>query len=285
MAWRRSELLLLAYFLYASIVALAGPAPAQVAYIAVGMNVAVSLWLFLFAWAGTIGGGYAQGIVRDWVVFPLVWLAYREMGWLVSAPKDLALAAAWFPMDRLVLEQLGLNRLVETGGSAVATLLALSIPLAAVLPVLGLIWIYTAGLRRLVDDYHSVYVLASLMVFAMFPYFASAAPRALLADASPPPLSGPLYGLSRLVLEGYSNPATAYPSALIAGAMGAAFGLFRVTQGNRIAAWIGLATAAAAVPATIYWRFDYAVGAIVSSICATASLALSWTYRKTSPPA
>jgi hypothetical protein len=287
LGWRRSELLLICFFLYAGVLVLARPATPGLRYAILAMNAAVGGWLFLLAWAGRIGGGYVQGVVRDWVVFPLAWLAYREMGWLASIdpPAARAMAETWIPLDRLLLEGWGLRRVIENAGAWAPFLLDLAIPLAVVLPIAGLMRLYGGGMRRQVDNFESVYLLAALTCFAMLPHFASMGPGELYPAIATPGASSALVSFNQMLMAEYRNSLAAFPGALIAGAFGAAFGLLRVERGRKVWGWLALTVAALAGVGTTYRRFDYFAGVLMAIVCAAVSLALSWTYRRSPPRA
>src|SRR5580693_3758067 len=100
---RRSEWVVLAFLLYAQLLALALPAAAAVQY-----RVCATNSVLMLAYAALIGWDLVKpnltaSVVRDWLPLAAVILAYREMGWFAQRHAGAVLESRWIVWDRLVL--------------------------------------------------------------------------------------------------------------------------------------------------------------------------------------
>ena len=99
---RRSESVLIAYLSYAAIVAAILPVHPPVRPLTLVLNLTIVACYALLIHADSLRRREFLSIVRDWFPWPLMLLAYREMGWFALPRYGHPLEAQWVVWDRLV---------------------------------------------------------------------------------------------------------------------------------------------------------------------------------------
>src|SRR5215471_18543334 len=114
---RASEWLLIGYFSYTAALALRLPLRPPVPTVMVGLNLVILAGYALLAYVDSRRRRRLLGVIRDW--FPLLLLAYREIGWFAQPHQRFTLERLWVGWDRILLYRLGLKSLVEGFGPLV----------------------------------------------------------------------------------------------------------------------------------------------------------------------
>ncbi|MBI4892613.1 MAG: phosphatase PAP2 family protein [Acidobacteria bacterium] len=278
MKFRRSELLLTAYFVYTALVAVVRPIPADVRSLILFCNAALVLWFFLFAWAHEGRGFTILDRVRDWYPLPLILLAYRQMGWMALPHAARDFENYWVQWDRTLFYQWGFKAAVEALGPVIPNLLELSYLLVYAVPVATVVVFYTSGARRRLDDGYSILLFGTLTTYALYPYFPSEPPRAVFPGADLP-MDVLLRQLNLRVLGEYGIHTSVFPSGHSAAAFSAAFAVMKLIPERP---WLGrgfLMLAIAIALATVYGRYHFAVDTVAGLAMAALSLLLSRAWR------
>jgi len=279
MKFRRSELMLSAYFLYAMVVALFRPVESGIVTLILTLNSALILWFCLFAWANRQRGFLLLDYVRDWYPLPLILLAFREMGWLALPHTSRDFENYWIVWDRRLLIEWGLRAVIESLGTAIPNLLELSYLLVYVMPVVTVYVFYRFGARERLDDAYSILLLGTLTTYALYPYFPSEPPRSVFPNFDLP-LDSQLRQLNLRILGDYGIHTSVFPSGHSAAAFSAAFAVRKLLPQP---IWLGrvfLGLACAIATATVYGRYHFAVDMLAGLAMALWSLGMSRVWRQ-----
>jgi len=269
---RGYERLLIAYFTYTAIVAQIAPAPAAVRWVIPLLNLAVIAALALLRLAHGLRHNRALGVMRDWFTFPLLLLAYREMGWLARPIEEHALEMRWVEWDRAVLAG-GLKAAIESLGPVLPGLLEICYLLVYGTGMFGLAALYAYRRTERAPRLLFIVVLAVLLCYVQFPFWPSEPPRTVFPGELAPSYDTPFRRLNWWMLAGQGIHTSVFPSAHVAGAFAAAFGIWR-TLPERPWVWRSLlALAALIATATVYGRYHYLADATAGFVMAAAALA------------
>jgi membrane-associated phospholipid phosphatase len=281
--FRRCELFFSAYFVYAGVIALLRPLPADVRTLIVYLNSALILWFCLFAWANKEKGFHLLDRVRDWYPLPLILLAYREMGWMALPHASRAFENHWVALDRRLLYDWGLKAAIESLGPLLPNLLELSYLLVYVMPVVTVAVFYFCRAREKLDDAYSILLFGTLTAYAMYPFFPSEPPRTVF-PAADLPLMSTLRQLNLNILGDYGIHTSVFPSGHSAAAFSSAFAVIRLLPDHKRLGAAFLTLAFSIAVATVYGRYHFAIDAVAGLVLALVSLAVSKLWR-TSPAA
>jgi membrane-associated phospholipid phosphatase len=276
--FRRTELLFAAYFIYVSVVAAFRPVPPSTKYLIWGLNISLFFWMGIFAWANKDRGFRVLDYVRDWYPFPLILLAYREMGWLALPHKSTAFEDYWIRWDRWLFYDLHLKQAIEWI-PPLPSILELAYLLVYAVPCVLIVVFYTSHQRERLDDAYSVQILGTLMAYALYPYFPSEPPRAVFPGQDLPDLTAPLRTLNLYLVGNYGIHTSVFPSGHSAAAFSAAFAAIFYLKGK---AWVGRALLALAILIAVgswYGRYHYAIDAVAGLGVALMALAVSFLWR------
>ncbi|MCC7155174.1 MAG: phosphatase PAP2 family protein [Bryobacterales bacterium] len=273
MNFRTSEIILLAYFFYASILAVILPVPPAMKTRVLAANGALLLTYILIQHR-------ALTKWRDWLPYPLILLAYKEIGWLALPHTSTALEESWVRWDRLLLNDWGLRPAIESLGSLVPNLLELSYLLVYAAPAYAIALLLIKGYSDRIDTFYVVLLLGTLGAYALYPYFPSEPPRSVFPDQDMPTVMSVFRRLNLHLVNGYGIHTSVFPSGHVAASFSAAFGLWLAVPEQRKHA-IGLAVLAALIAvATVYGRYHYAVDALAGfAVAAAALIAGAWMTR------
>jgi membrane-associated phospholipid phosphatase len=279
--FRRSELLLTAFFLYAAVASFFfPPAPVSRATL-IALNLAVIGWFCLFAFAHKGRGFRTLDYVRDWYPVPLILLAYREMGWLAQPYKPHHFENYWISLDRWLLNDAGFRAAVESAGILLPNVLELSYLLVYGVPVYVIAIFYTSHVRERIDDAYSIVLLGTLTAYAMYPFFPSDPPRTLFAGQDLPSVDFLMRRVNLAIVGNFGIHTSVFPSGHTAAAFSTAFAVLKYLPERR---WIGyalLVLASSISLATIYGRYHFAIDAVAGFAVAgfAWSMSLLWDRR------
>ncbi|MCS7002163.1 MAG: phosphatase PAP2 family protein, partial [Dehalococcoidia bacterium] len=256
---RFSEIALVVYFVYAIVVSQVLPVRASVPRTVFVVNVTVVAGILLLAYADGLRRQRFLSIMRDWFPLPLVLLAYRQMGWFAPAQHTYELERAWIIWDRVFLYDLKVRAAVEILGPVLPSVLEISYSLVYVIPHFSLAALYICRQRARASAFLSVFVLAVLGAYALFPYFPSEPPRTVFPDQDLPSYPTVFRQFNLWLLGGWGIHTSVFPSAHVAGALSAALAMRRLLPEKP---WVGRALLVLAVLialATVYGRYHYLV--------------------------
>jgi membrane-associated phospholipid phosphatase len=225
-------------------------------------------------------------IARDWTPLALTLLAYREMDWFTPKHQDHHLELSWITWDRALLHDWGLQKAIESTGWALPGYLEFCYLLVYAVGPFTLAILYVFNRRDLVSRVLFVYLLGTLLAYAMFPFFPSGPPRTVFPNADLPVVTTAFRRLNLFLVNNYGIHSSVFPSAHVSSAFSAAWALLMFWPAKRRLGW-GLAIYAISVSlATIYGRYhflaDAAAGLGVSVLAAALTYLLNRPGRSSS---
>lgn len=278
-ALRSSEGVLAIYFLYVAAISPWFPLLPWFAPRPVILALAVLLLVLLLAYAESRYPGPLFSMVRDWVPLGLTLVAYREMNWFTPQQRDYHLEFRWVEWDRALLHHWGLQRALESLGLLIPSYLELCYLLVYAVGPFVVATLYIVHRRSLVNRVLLVYLIGTLIAYALFPYFPSEPPRTLFGASDLPNVTSELRRLNLWLVGGYGIHSSVFPSAHVSSAFSAAWALLIFLPERKSVGSGMLVYASSVAVAVIYGRYHYAVdslaGFAVSLIAAGVGLLLA----------
>jgi membrane-associated phospholipid phosphatase len=280
--FRRSECVLIAYLCHAALVAAILPVRPPIRPLTLVLNLSLIACYALLAYADSAGRGRLLRVLRDWFPFPLLLLAYREMGWFARAVPEHRLESSWVAYDRLVLRGGG-RAAIEALGPLVPSLLEIAYSLVYTLGPFSVAVLYVYRRRDRVDRFLLLFAMGVLLCYAQFPLWPSEPPRTVFPGEDFPTYDTVFRRFNWWMLGGYGIHTSVFPSAHVAGGFSAAFAMWRALPEHR---WVGaflLGMAILIATATVYGRYHYLADAAAGLSMALLALVISsWWERKNS---
>jgi membrane-associated phospholipid phosphatase len=272
MTFRRSEWVLIVYFVYAAILAQLLPLKYPIPILTLVLNFAVLNGYALLAYADSLRRRRFLSIVRDWYPLPLILLSYREMGWFAPSQHTYELERAWVNVDRLFLNDFDARGVIESLGSLLPSILEIAYSLVYVIPHFSIAMLYVYKRRVRVDRFLFPFLLAVLVSYSLFPYFPSEPPRTVFPEADLPAQLTIFRRFNLGLLGGYGIHTSVFPSAHVSGAFSAAVAMWWVLSEKKWVSVTLLVLAILIATATVYGRYHYLVDAAAGfAIGVTAS--------------
>ena len=269
---RGYERLLIAYFTYTAMVAQFLPVPVAVRLVIPLLNLSVIAAFALLGWAHALRGSRMLRVMRDWFAFPLLLLAYREMGWMARPIESHHLELQWVEWDRAVLGG-GLKAAIEWAGPALPGLLEICYLLVYVTGMFGAGVLYAYRRSERVSRFLLIFSMAVLLCYVQFPFWPSEPPRTVFPGELFPAYDTPFRRLNWWLLAGQGIHTSVFPSAHVAGAFAAAFGMWRTLPEHPWAWRFLLALAFLIATATVYGRYHYLADAMAGFVMAAIAFA------------
>ena len=278
-AVRRSEWVIVAFLTYAAIAALILPVAPPVRNLVVLLNLAVILAYGLLLHFDAVNRRTALSIARDWLPLVLIMLAYREMGWFALPHHGHALEAHWVIWDRVILRG-GAKAAIEAFGPVLPSVLEIAYTLVYALAPFALAMLYIYGHRDQADRFLLIFSVGVLLCYAQFPFWPSEPPRVVFFGQDFPLYETVFRRFNWWILGSYGIHTSVFPSAHVAGAFSAAFGMWRAMPRPKWVSRFLLAAALLIAIATVYGRYHYAADAAAGFLMAVLALAVA---RRTAP--
>ena len=277
MRFRASEIVLLVHFLYTAILTLAFRLPADSVVKAWVLLLTAIIFLTLIA---RRSGGHSAW--RDWAPPFMLLAAYRELELFAKQLPGHELEKGWQAIDRVLLNDWHLRAAIESAGWLAPLYLELTYLLVYGTGFFLMLMVYKAHRRDLAGRVLVVYLLGTLLAYAIIPFYPSMPPRLLFTDSGPL-VTTPLRQLNLLIVNDAGVHTGVFPSAHVSSAFAAAWALLLVPE-KRKTAWGMVAYAASVSVATVYGRYHYAVDAVaglaVSLVGVAASRGVELLQRK-----
>ncbi|HTW65029.1 MAG TPA: phosphatase PAP2 family protein [Bryobacteraceae bacterium] len=262
MKLRSAEWLLIVYFGYVAIIAPRFPLAPGIywrPFLAEGLVIAL---LVAMAYGELHNNKTLFSMMRDWVSMGLLLLAYREMDWFSALPRNFSLELKWEEWDRAILYQGGLQRLVESFGRIGPLYLELCYLLVYAIAPFVVAILYIEHRRGRVNGTLFLYLLGTLLAYAMFPYFPSDPPRIAFAGTDLPNIYTWVRSVNLWLVGDYGIHSAVFPSAHVSSAFSAAWAFFAFLPERRRIGWGMLVYAVSVAVATVYGRYHYAADAV-----------------------
>jgi membrane-associated phospholipid phosphatase len=260
--FRSAEWLLVIYFGYVAAIAPLFPLPRQIAWRPFLVEALVCALFLALAYGETREYPKFFSIARDWFSVGLILLAYREMDWFSSLARNFTLELRWVEWDRTILYHWGVRRAIESLGFVGPLYLELCYALVyAVAPFVVAILYFQHHLKR-VNGGVFLYLLGTLLAYALFPYFPSDPPRVAFGATDLPNISTPVRELNLWLVGDLGIHSSVFPSAHVSSAFSAAWALFAFLPERKRYGWGMLIYSISVAVATVYGRYHYAADAV-----------------------
>ena len=228
----------------------------------VGVLFAVAAALMLLAaldhgrWSLTIS------TLRDWLPILFTLFAFREMELFLPRTFNGRLEAGWIHLDRLLLDSWHLRSGVESFGRAIPLYLEISYLLVYGVGPICVGILYWRGKRVRVDRFWTIYLIGTLLAYALFPYFPSRPPRFAFPGLDNPDITTWARRLNLFILSKATIHVGVFPSAHVSSAFACAWAMFLLLPERKVYGWLLVLYAASVSAATIYGRYHYAADVI-----------------------
>lgn len=277
---RTSEWVLVCFFFYIAAVSPWFPDRPNLKYQPVAVLLAVFALFAFVAWMERTEARTAISISRDWLPIPLTVAAFREMELFLPSAFQHRYEGQWVTWDRVLLDEWRLRSLIESLGRAIPLYLELCYLLLYVLGLSCIALLYVQRRRESVDRFLTIFLLGTLLAYALFPFFPSEPPRIVFAGIDNPTFLTWARKLNLWVLQIATIHAGVFPSAHVSEAFSAAWAMFLLFPKRKIIGWALVWYAASVSVATIYGRYHYAAdvlaGFAISLITAALCVVLRW---------
>jgi len=268
-ALRSTEWLLIGYFSY---VALISPtrSPLLVLLLAIAL-------VAVLAYGEARGNPLFFSIARDWAPLLLTLIAYREMDWFTPIAWDHHLEFRWIQFDRSLLYGWGLQHSIESVGALLPSYLEFCYLLVYAVGPFTVTVLYLEHRRNRVNQVLLLYLLGTLLAYALFPYFPSQPPRTLFGDSDLPTVMTSIRRFNLWIVNGYGIHSSVFPSAHVSSAFSAGLALLLYLP-NRKRYGLGMLIYAASVSvAAVYGRYHYAVDVLAGfGVSLVAAFIVFW---------
>jgi membrane-associated phospholipid phosphatase len=256
MKLRSAEWLLTVYFAY--VAAIAPKFPLESKWLPLLVAGLVCTLFLVLAYGESHENPEIFSIARDWIPIGLVLVAYREMDWFSALPRNFQFELHWVEWDRAILYQGGLQRALESLGAVLPGYLELCYVLVYCVAPFVVAILYFEQRRERVNGVLFLYLLGTLLAYALFPYFPSDPPRVAFGGTDLPNFTPAVRRLNLWLVGGYGIHSSVFPSAHVSSAFSAAWALFAYLPERRRIGWGMLVYAVSVAVATIYGRYHYA---------------------------
>lgn len=262
MRLRSAEWLLVIYFGYVAAIAPRFPLEHQFVRRPLLVEVLVCALFLALAYGETCEHAELFSLIRDWVPVALILLAYREMDWFSTIPRNFDLELQWVAWDRTIFYRWGVQRAIEALGTLVPLYLELCYVLVyAIAPFLvAILWIQHR--RERVNGAVFLCLLGTLLAYALFPYFPSDPPRVAFGGTDMPNVTTAVRQLNLRLVGDFGIHSSVFPSAHVSAAFSEAWALFAFLPEHKRYGWGMLVYAASVAVATVYGRYHYAADAV-----------------------
>jgi len=271
---RAVEWLLIVYFAYVAALAFAFALPGESKAVTLVILLAVSGIVMAAAWGESRTGWQFFRVFRDWFTLACTLLAYREMNLFTPAMHNGRLEHQWIVWDRLLLNEYGFRRAIESSCSFLPSILELTYFVVYAIGPFALMVLYIENKRERAPTLLLMYQMGALLAYSCFPFFPSEPPRVVFPGADLPQVMPWLRGTNLLMVNGYGIHSSVFPSAHVSSAFGAAFGMLLALPERKKIGYGMLGYAALVAVATVYGRYHYAVDAVAGVAISLVALGI-----------
>jgi membrane-associated phospholipid phosphatase len=267
---RRSEQVLLVYFLYTTLMGLALGVRTVTRVELLAMNSAIWIGFLL-----VLARCPKDAEWRDLLPYPFSLLCYRQAGWLASAIPPHDLEHRWIVWDRLVLDHWHARSAIEWFGAAIPSVLEAAYLSVYVIAPLAIGVLYLFRRRELADRFWLAFLVGLMLSYVQFPFWPSEPPRTVFAGMDLPNYFTPLRKLNLFLVGNYGIHSSVFPSAHVSGAMAGSLMLRRAMPEHRWAGTVMLSVAVLIAVATVYGRYHYLVDALAGAAIGSVAYRLA----------
>ena len=273
---RKSEWILVGYFLYVVGVSLFIDIPPHVRTRVLVVNATVIAAYLALGFCFSGRASRVLNIFRDWTPFFLVPLCYREMGWFAPAEHTYELERVWIVWDRWLLHDWGVRDAIEALGPVLPAYLEICYTLVYLLAPFVMLMLYAYLYRREASDrFLFIYLLGTLLSYALFPYFPSEPPRTVFPLDDMPRIDTVFRQINWWILKDAGIHTSVFPSAHVSASCSVVFGAFLIMKRGRWAPYAAAAVTLGIFWATIYGRYHFAVDSVAGVGVSLAALGVT----------
>jgi membrane-associated phospholipid phosphatase len=273
--YRKPEIFIIGYFFYLAALTLVLRDRPRADVRVLVIAAAIAVIITALAWTQYRFKADAPSIVRDWAILGFVLASYRTLDLFSPVTYQVSLEAAWRHWDHILLSSWHIRAAIEHWGAAIPAYLETCYLLTSGAGCYGLIILYAYRKRERSDRFLLIYVMGTLLSYALVPILRLQPPRVAFPGAEVPEISTAIRRLNLVVLSGAGIHSGVFPSAHVSSTFAAAWGMFAAMPERKRYGWIFLIYAISVAVATIYGRYHYAVdaaaGIVVSVIAASAA--------------
>lgn len=259
--FRSAEWLYIIYFAYVALVSTHFPLDPGFFWRPFLVELLVCVLFFALSYGELHENQKLFAIVRDWTCVSLILIAYHEMNWFSSIPHNFRLELRWEMWDRTILFQWGLQRAIESLGVVGPLYFELCYLLVYAVAPFFLAVLYFRRQLPHVNAALFLYLLGTLLAYALLPFFPSDPPRVVFGGSDLPNVFTPIRALNLWLVNDYGIHSSVFPSAHVSSAFSAAWSLFAFLPNKRYG-WGMLIYAVSVAVATVYGRYHYAADAV-----------------------
>ncbi len=197
-------------------------------------------------------------VLRDWLPLVLTLGAFREMELFLPVHFAHTFETIWIRWDDLLLREWHVRRIVESWGSSIPFWLELCYLLVYGTGFFCVALLYVEHRRAKIDRFLTVYLIGTLLVYALFPYFPSEPPRIVFPNVDQPHVTTGARQLNLWILKVGTIHVGVFPSAHVSSAFSAAWGMFAVMPRRKLFGYALLFYALNVSLVTVYGRYHYA---------------------------
>jgi membrane-associated phospholipid phosphatase len=269
---RCSEWVIFTFLVYAASLACILPVAQSVRDRIAVVNVAVIVVYAILIRRDYLKPALALSVIRDWLPLALVLLAYREMGWFALPHHGHLLESYWVVWDRAFLRGGG-RAVIEALGPVIPSILEIAYALVYALAPFSVAVLYLYGHRNSVDRFLFVFVIGVLLCYVQFPFWPSEPPRVVFFGQDFPTYDTIFRRFNLWTLGNYGIHTSVFPSAHVAGAFSAAFGMrVAMPEHKWVYRFLGVVAVLIAA-ATVYGRYHYLADASAGFLIAVLVVA------------
>ena len=264
--FRTSEWVLICFFGYIAVVSPLFRDRPVLKYQPVFILAAVVALVSLMARAEQSRFAKTISIVRDWLPLVVTLGAFREMELFLPVRFEHRFEAAWIQWDHLLLGEWHVRSMIENLGSLIPFWLELCYLLVYGIGFFCVTLLYLQHRRVQVDRFLTVYLIGTLLAYALFPYFPSEPPRIVFPTVDQPLITTWVRTLNLWILRVGTIHIGVFPSAHVSSAFSAVWGMFLVLPEQKIFGYGLLFYALSVSLATVYGRYHYAADVVAGFV-------------------
>jgi membrane-associated phospholipid phosphatase len=224
------------------------------------------------AWLQPRIPGYLVSWFRDWLPAGLLLVAFRELDWFTPASYPNRFEPGWLALDHLLLSEQHLGATIELAGKLLPGYLELCYFLVYFVGLFGVGVLWLTDHRERVNNFLLIYLSGALLTYVFVPWFPSVPPRFFAPQMDLPRINTIFRELNLWVLNQGTIHAGVFPSAHVASAFSAAWGLLLTLPERRRYGRGMLVFAFSVSLATVYGRYHYAADAVAGFVVSLVAL-------------
>jgi membrane-associated phospholipid phosphatase len=227
----------------------------------------------IVAWLEPRIPGFSISWFRDWLPIGLLLVAFRELDWFTPANYPGRFEPGWLSWDHMLLSEQRLGAAIESLGLLLPSYLEICYLLVYFVGAFGVLALWLTNHRERVNNFLLIYLSGTLLTYAFIPFFPSLPPRFFAPQMDLPHVNTVFRDLNLWVLSQGTIHAGVFPSAHVASAFSAAWGLTLTLPERRRWGWGMLLFAVSVSAATVYGRYHYAADAVAGFLVSLLALA------------